>query len=128
MTRSGATPPALFYDSACPMCTGSARFIRRRDRRAALRFVALASDEGRALLASDPALAGVDSMIWVDVAAPGEKPIVRTYSAAVLAVAGYLGGRWAVFGAVARLVPAPLRDLVYRWVARHRPQAEHCEL
>jgi predicted DCC family thiol-disulfide oxidoreductase YuxK len=126
--ESGATLPALYYDAECPMCTRSARFIRRRDRRATLRFEALTSDEGRALIASEPALAAVDSMIWVDHGDSGAKPIVRTHSAAVLAVAGYLGGGWAVLGALAGVVPAPVRDRVYRWVARHRPRAEHCEI
>jgi len=110
------------------MCTRSARFIRRRDRRAAVRFVALMSDEGRALLASEPDLANVDSMIWVDRAGPGAERKVRTHSAAVLAVANYLGGGWALLGALARVVPTTWRDRVYRWVARHRPRAEHCEI
>jgi predicted DCC family thiol-disulfide oxidoreductase YuxK len=113
--------PALFFDDDCPLCTRSAWFIGRRDRRRTLRLVALASDEGRAVVNAHPALASVDSLIWLDRDASGDGLRALTHSAAVLAVWRYLGGGWSVLAALGSLVPRPLRDGLYRIVARHRP-------
>ena len=44
----------------------------------------------------------------------------RFYTDAALAIGRYLGGSWAGLAAIAGLVPRPLRDLVYRLVARIR--------
>lgn len=120
--------PALYYDTECPLCTRSARLIRRLDRRGTLRYVSLQGPDGRALVEAHPALRTVDSVIWCEPAGPDGVPLPLVHSDAVLAVAAYLGGIWAVFGVLARLVPRPARDRVYRWVARHRPRAEHCAL
>jgi len=44
---------------------------------------------------------------------------VFAHSTAALRVANYLGGSWRLLQ-VARFVPSPLRDAVYRLIARHR--------
>jgi predicted DCC family thiol-disulfide oxidoreductase YuxK len=41
-------------------------------------------------------------------------------SRAVLHVLSRLGGPWAAFAGIAQLVPRPLSDLAYRFVARAR--------
>jgi predicted DCC family thiol-disulfide oxidoreductase YuxK len=115
----GGTLPALSFDDACPLCTRSAWFIDRHDRRRALRFVALASDEGRALRAAPPRLADVESLIWLEPAGEGGTSALA-YSAAVLRVGRYLGGRWALLSGLAWAVPRPIRDAIYKSVARHR--------
>lgn len=112
--------PALFFDDECPLCTRSAWFIDRHDRERRLRFVALESDEGRALRTSFPALAKVDSLIWLGAEGAERTPTALHYSAAVLRIGRYLGGWWALLARLAWLVPRPLRDATYRIVARHR--------
>ncbi len=44
---------------------------------------------------------------------------VFTRSDALIELARALGGGWRLF-ALARFIPKPLRDWVYRWVANHR--------
>lgn len=119
MTRRPRTWPALYYDAQCPLCTRSAWFIDRRDRKRTLRFASLHGNDGDQLRAEHPTLAGVDSLVWVEASAEGS-PIVRMHSDAVLAVGRYLGGFWGLLAALARLVPRIIRDAVYRFVARHR--------
>jgi predicted DCC family thiol-disulfide oxidoreductase YuxK len=119
MSQRPRTWPALYYDAQCPLCTRSAWFIDRRDRTRTLRFASLHGSDGDTLRAEHPALAMVDSLVWVEAGSDGE-PIVRTHSSAVLAVGQYLGGPWRFLAALARLVPRAIRDAVYRFVARHR--------
>ena len=96
------------------------QFILRHERRHALRFAALESETGRRIRARHPDLAGVDSMIWVEHAGgSGERALIR--SAAGLRMARYLGGPWRL-AAIALLVPRPIRDAVYDFIARHRHQ------
>lgn len=102
----------LLYDGTCGFCDGAVKLVLRVDRRGELRFAALDSPFGAAVLDRHPALAGVDSVVYVE--NPGgvdERVTVR--SAAALRVAHYLGGPWRVLGVGARLIPAPIRDWLY---------------
>lgn len=118
----------LLYDGTCGFCAASVRFILRRDRRHTLRFAALDSGAGREVRARHPELAGVDSMIWVEApGGAGERVLIR--SDAALRIGRYLGGPWRA-AAIGRLVPRPLRDAAYDFVARHRhrivAEPAHC--
>jgi predicted DCC family thiol-disulfide oxidoreductase YuxK len=119
----------LLYDGSCGFCAESVQLVLRHDRRGALRFAALDSIFGRAVLTRYPELARVDSMIWVEPASGGAGERVFTRSAAALRVARYLGGAWRLAGVTA-LIPRVLRDAVYDLVARHRHQltrgGPHC--
>ena len=94
-------------------------FVLRRDRSGALRFAPLAGAYARGVAARHPALAGADSMAWVEAARAGVPERVFVRSAAALKVARYLGGAWNIT-LMAWLVPRPLRDAAYDLVARHR--------
>jgi hypothetical protein len=108
------------------------QFILRHERHGdSLRFASLESRFGRLITASDPQLAGVDSLIWAEPAtsgvpsplAPGHPiPPLRTLvrSDAVIAVAAYLGGVWRGLAALGSLVPRVVRDWAYDVVARNR--------
>ena len=99
----------------------------RHERQHALQFAPLQSDIGDAVRARHPALTGVDSMVWVE---PGSGRVL-TRSAAALRVARYIGGPWRLL-ALAALVPRPIRDGLYDFIARHRHRivrgAEQCYL
>jgi hypothetical protein len=75
---------------------------------------------------SEPGLAGVDSLVWVEPDGPLEPgaPLpslqVRVRSSAVLAAGRYLGGGWAVLAALGGVVPRVVRDALYDRFARNR--------
>ena len=112
MTTNG---PLLLYDGICALCNGAVTFVLKRDRSRAVRFAPLRGETAASQLRDRHDLAGIDSMVWID--ANGQ---AFTRSAAVLAVARYLGGGWAAWAALARIVPLPVRDGLYTLVAHVR--------
>lgn len=106
--------PILLFDGVCNLCNSTVQWVLRRDRHARFRFAALQSDVGRQLLLErglDPD--ALDSVVLID----GEQVLQR--SSAALGIAVRLGGFWQLAG-IFYLIPAPLRDAVYNWVARNR--------
>jgi predicted DCC family thiol-disulfide oxidoreductase YuxK len=104
----------VVFDALCPLCSANARFILKRDRARRFRLASVQSEAGRALYrrfgldAEDP-----ETMLVVD------DDRLHRDSDAVLAIARGLGAPWSAAGAL-RIVPRPLRDPAYRWVARNR--------
>lgn len=116
-TTEAAGGPVLLYDGVCGFCNWGVQLALRHDRRRRLRFASLQSDYGRAALARHPELGGIDSVVLLE--GSGETESAYARSEAALRVAKYLGGAWRLF-LVFRLVPRPLRDLLYDLFARHR--------
>lgn len=111
--------PILVYDGDCAFCARSVRFILARDvRRRDVRFAARESPAGRAVRERHPAMRAVESILWVEVRGGVEHPLAL--SDAVLAIAEYLGGGWALLARIGRLVPRPVREAAYGIVARNR--------
>ncbi|MGH3725127.1 MAG: thiol-disulfide oxidoreductase DCC family protein [Phycisphaerales bacterium] len=110
--------PVLLYDGVCALCNGAVKKILRADKVGTMRFAALDSEYGRQVIERHPELVGVDSFVIVD--NPGE-PVEQIHirSDAVLCVIDYLGGTRRA-SLIARLVPRPVRDTLYRLVARTR--------
>jgi predicted DCC family thiol-disulfide oxidoreductase YuxK len=126
--------PLLLFDGPCNLCSSLVQFVIRRDRAAKFRFASLDSQIGTAIRAQYEAMkrqkAGDEPK---DAAAAnevsGEVPadtflLVRgeriySKSRAALEVAKLLGGVWPLLYALI-VVPAPLRDALYNWVARNR--------
>lgn len=106
--------PVLLFDGVCNLCHGTVQWILKRDRRARFRFAALESQAGQALL-RDAGFTGPtpESVVVID---QGE---VYLHSSAALHVTRYLGFPWRLLR-VFVLIPPPLRNAVYRWVARNR--------
>ncbi len=109
--------PVLLYDGVCGFCNKSVQTVIDHDRRGAMRFAALQSAYGEAVIKRHPELRGVDSVVYVERDGGVERVHVR--SDAALKVAGYLGGFWKLFLA-ARLMPRALRDYFYDLFARNR--------
>lgn len=106
--------PIVLFDGVCNLCSGAVRFLIRRDPRAALRFASLQSETGRRLQSErgiDPDALG--SIVLV----AGDRWWAE--STAVLRIVRHLRGAWPLL-TVFLLVPRPLRDLIYRWIARNR--------
>lgn len=112
----GDLPPLVLFDGVCNLCNASVRFIIDRDPEARFRFAPLQGEAARARLAAlGVPLPGGDpeSILLV------EDGRVYARSTAALCIARRLRGparlAWAFI-----VVPRPLRDLVYRLVARTR--------
>ena len=106
--------PVLVFDGVCVLCSRWVRFVLRHDRRQRVRFAAMQSVSGRALLSAH----GLDpddptSFLLLE----GGRAYQQTD--AILRLLAGLGGAWRAT-AVLRLLPAPLRDALYRTVARNR--------
>ena len=107
--------PVVVFDGLCPLCSANARFILKHDRSGCFRLAAMQSEAGAALyrrFGIDPA--DPETLILV------EGGRIRRDSDAVLAIWRGLGGPWRLGAGAAGLLPAFLRDPLYRWVARHR--------
>ena len=111
--------PVLLYDGTCGFCAESVQFVLKRDRKGTLRFAPIDSVYGRAAIERHPELKDVDSVLWVAPADEQNIERVFTHSAAAMRVASYLGGPWGLLQ-VARIVPAAIRDAIYRLIAKHR--------
>ena len=113
------TSPILLYDGMCGFCAESVQFVLARDRKETLRFAALDSATGRDILERHPRVRGFDSVLFVEPADGTNPERVFAHSNAALRVATYLGGPWRWLQ-LAKFVPSPIRDAVYRLIARHR--------
>ena len=106
---------ALFvFDGDCVLCSRSARFVLRQDRRRRLRFAAAQTPLGQALLThygQDPADPRSNIVLL------GGRAWLK--SDAALKLAELLGPPWAL-GVVLRIIPRTLRDGVYDLIARNR--------
>lgn len=108
------SPPIVLFDGVCNLCSGSVQFLLKRDPEGRFRFAPLQSDAGRRLMAEHGL--PVDSLSSVVLIEGGR---VWQESAAALRIARHLRGPWKLLRIFA-IVPRPLRDLVYRWIARNR--------
>ena len=117
MVETSVGAPVLLYDGVCGFCNKSVQLILDHDRRGEMRFAALQSDYGQAVIERHAELRGVDSVVFVESHAGGERVHVR--SDAALKVASYLGGFWKLFLA-AKVLPRGVRDYFYDLFARNR--------
>jgi predicted DCC family thiol-disulfide oxidoreductase YuxK len=104
----------ILFDAECVLCSANARFILERDHAAVFRLASMQGEVGQRLYRrhgmdpADPA-----TMLVIE----GER--MRRDSDAVLSIYERLGYPWKLL-TVLRIVPAALRDPVYRLVARNR--------
>ena len=113
-------PAIILFDGVCNLCHGFVQFIIRHDPAGRFQFAALQSETGRALLTArglplPPPGVDPDSVLLLDT-----NGRLYSHATAVLRIARRLGGGWAVLAAPGWLLPVPVRDALYRFVARHR--------
>lgn len=104
----------VLFDGHCNLCCGTVVFILRRDPGGRFRFASLQSHAGQNLLrrAGYPPDT-LETVVLIE----NERAFDR--STAALRIARRLGSAWPLLYAFI-LIPRPLRDAVYAWVARHR--------
>lgn len=104
----------VVFDAQCLLCNGWVRFLLRHDHRRVIRFASIQGDTGRRLLAEQGLQPeGLETLLLVD------GPRCWQHTAAIFRVLHALGGPWRLAW-VAWLVPAFVRDPLYRWLARNR--------
>ena len=103
----------VLYDGDCGFCNSWVRLTVRLDRQARYRFASLQSETGRRLLATCGVPSSTDSVVLI------EDGRAYTHSSAVLRICRGLGGVWWLLYLL-NGIPKPLRDGVYRWIARRR--------
>ena len=106
--------PIVLFDGVCNFCNASVNFLIDHDSKARLRFAALQSRTGQALLEKfGLRKTDFDTMVLVE----GECYSIR--STAALRIAGHLDGWWWL-SAAGLFIPTFLRDFAYSILARNR--------
>ena len=109
----------LVFDGVCVLCSGWVRFLLRHDHAGRYAFASMQGDRGRALLRAH----GLDpddplSLLLLEYdRADGAR--VSVDSDAVRRVLAGMGGLWRLAHLIA-ILPRPLRDSLYRMLARNR--------
>jgi len=116
----------VLFDGVCNLCNRTVDFVIERDPREYFRFAALQSEPAQPLLrhCSLPP-SSLDNIVLV------EDGHCYAGSTAALRIVRRLRAPWPLlYGLV--VVPRPLRDTVYFWIARNRyrwfGKREHCRM
>lgn len=106
--------PIILFDGVCNLCNATVQFVLRRDPAGQFAFASLQSATGRALRQEfGLPLEQMNTFALID----GETIYMRSTGA--LELLRRLGGGWRLlFGLI--VIPRPVRDRVYDWVARNR--------
>ena len=105
----------LFFDGDCAFCSKSVRQVVRFDKHQRVSFAPLQGKLAAQMGFASHASADDGTMVLLR-ESDGN---VSVRSDALIELSRALGGGWRVF-TLARFIPKPLRDMVYRWVADHR--------
>lgn len=114
-----ASNTIVLYDGVCGLCNRLNQFLLKRDLGDRFRFASLQSNFADALLKRyGIAALDLDTVYVVaDAGKPSERLLAR--SDAIIYALRQLGGSWTIVG-LARMLPKPLRDGIYKLVARNR--------
>ena len=109
----------VLYDGVCGLCNRLNQFLLKRDHHDRLLFASLQSNLARKILerhGADPN--DLDTVYVVeDYDTPSERLFKR--SNAILRATEALGGIWKL-SVISKVLPRPIRDLFYRFVATNR--------
>jgi len=108
------TRTLVLFDGVCVLCNGFVDFLLPRDPNGELTFGALQSEAGKQALRD----AGLSDAMPETVLVIDDGRVYQE-STAVLRVFRRLGWPWRAL-AWLRVVPRPLRDVVYRFIAKRR--------
>ena len=104
--------PIVLFDGVCNFCNSAVNFIIRHDPEKKFHFAALQSESGDECGPNSAFADDVDSIILID------DDRAYMHSTAGLRIAKHLGGIWSL-GYAAIIVPAFIRDWIYRLFARN---------
>ena len=109
--------PLILFDGVCNLCNASVQWVIERDRHQIFDFASLQSNAARQKITQADSSVDVDllpdSIVLVD------QKAIHHRSDAALRIAKLMGFPYALLW-VGVVVPRPLRDAVYNFVARNR--------
>lgn len=105
----------FFFDGDCAFCSQSVRQVVRFDRQERISFAPLQGELAREKGFSKYAAEEGGTMVLLR-ESDGK---IFMHSDGWIELANAIGGWWRIL-TVTRFIPKPLRDWVYRWVARNR--------
>jgi len=105
----------LFYDGHCGLCHRTVKFLLRHDGAGAFRFAPLQGETFDRMVPPEQRAGLPDSFV---VRTSDGALLVR--SNAFMRILRRLGGGWKALASLLAVVPRPLRDAVYDFVARIR--------
>lgn len=102
----------IFFDGVCHLCNGFVDTVISRDKKHLFLFAPLQGITAQELLSVQDR-ESLDSVIYLEAG--------KAYyqSSAIIKILVGLGGGYRLFS-LAQIIPAPLRDFFYRWIARNR--------
>jgi predicted DCC family thiol-disulfide oxidoreductase YuxK len=113
---ANTSPEILYYDGQCGLCHRGVKFVLKHDRSGtAFRFAPLQGVTFQARVPVGPRDALPDTMA---VQTASGSLLIRTD--AFVHILRRLGGGWRILAATLAIIPRPLRDLAYNFVARTR--------
>ncbi len=112
----------VFFDGVCGLCNRTVDFLIARDHARVLRYAPLQGETFRDVTRDRPDLRAVDSVIVMHEieTTNGARREFHVRSRAALFALSRLGSSWTWLRRLAALMPQPVSDLVYRFVARVR--------
>jgi predicted DCC family thiol-disulfide oxidoreductase YuxK len=111
-----ANPELLFYDGHCALCHDAVKFVLKHDRSGdAFRFAPLQGSAFQSRIAPEQRASLPDSIIVLT-----NEGTILVRSDAFLHVLRRLGGIWRFWESFLAVIPRPLRDLGYDFIARIR--------
>ena len=108
----------VLYDGVCGLCDRTVQFLLDEDSAGVLAFAPLQGTTAAGLSDALETPADVSTMLLIENFGSGDQRS-SDRSTGVLRALDLVGGFWRVVS-WARLVPRPVRDAAYRFVARHR--------
>ena len=103
----------VLFDGECNFCNASVQFIIKRDPKGYFQFAAQQSDVGEKLKRQYGVSNDMNSILVID------QHKVYNSSDAALHISKHLNGFW-TYLYILKVIPKPLRDLVYKFVAKNR--------
>jgi len=105
--------PIVIFDGVCTLCNASVDFLMRNDATGRILFTSSQSEQGAALLATHGVITSPETIYVID---DGK---IFAEADAVLHLVRYLKSGFKLLN-VFKIIPRPIRNMVYRFVARNR--------
>ncbi len=106
--------PVLFFDGYCPLCNAAVDFFLRLDKKEHLKFAPLQGSTARKYI-PEHVKNNIDSIILF------HNATFHIRSDAAIEAMALAGRPWRLIRLL-KIIPRPIRDYIYDFIARHRYQ------